>query len=255
TPSGVAVNQSNGNVYVVAASENSVNIFEPKGMTAYELAGKLTGSETPQGAFAMPTIEPAPVAIDGANGDIYVVDPGHFGVDKFDHAGKYLCSLSGYGRGCLANPEVELGSPWTFGELTGVVVDTNENVYVSDYTNEVVDEFSATGANVKQIAGCGIGHPSGLAIDSSEVMYVQNYFSNVVNCTTESVLDPNPSYNVAVNSLTGDVYVDHRFSVSVYGPSPTNPQLDTFNVPAAQPEGVAINSNANRVYVTDKTQN
>jgi hypothetical protein len=254
SPSGVTVNQSNGNVYVAAASEHSINIFRPKGLTTYELAEKLTGSETPQGAFAMPTTEPAPVAVDSKNGDLYVVDPGHKVVDKFNTTtGKYVCQFSGVGRGCHPNPEIEVGGPPTFEELTGVTVDAHENVYVSEYANKVVDEFAVAGTDMKQITGCGIGRPSGLGIDSNEVLYVQNYFSNVVACPPGSVLDSSTSYDVAVDPLTNNVYVDHGSSVSVYGPAPTNPQLDTFNTPANPGDGgVAVNGSTRRVYVTDK---
>jgi hypothetical protein len=202
--------------------------------------------------------EPAPVAVDSTNGHLYVVDPGHFVVDVFDGEGKYICQFSGVGRGCHVNPLVELGSSPTFGELTGVAVDANGNVYVADYTNEVVDEFTAAGADVQQIPGCeathpASNHPSGIAIDSNEVLYVQDYFSNVVICPGGSVLDPEQSFDVAVDPSTNDVYVDHGSSIAVYGASPANTLVDTFTVGSIGSEGVAVDGTRHLVYVTDKS--
>jgi hypothetical protein len=253
-PSNLAVDQTNGDVYVAAIGENAVDKFEPKAAESYELAGKITGGETPQGAFAMHANEPAPVAISDSGSAIYVADPGHFVVDQFNAEGKYVCQFSGVGRGCRANPEVELGGAPTFGELTGVGVDSHGNVFVSDYTNEAVDEFTAAGADVTQLTGCGIGHPSGVAIDSSEVLYVQNYFGSVVACPPGSTLDPERSLDVATDPATNDVYVDHGSSVAVYGPGPANSPLDTFSVGAAESAGVAVNGGTQRVYVSDSAE-
>ncbi len=253
-PSNVTVDQSNGDVYVAAVSENMVLKFERKAANTYELASNITGAETPQAAFEMRANEPVPVAVDGSDGVLYVADPGHKVVDEFNAEGKYVCQFSGVGRGCLANPEVELGSPTTFGELTGLAVDSHGDVYVSDYTNKVVDEFTAAGADVTQITGCGIEHPSGLALDSSEVLYVQNYFSNVVSCPSGDVLDPEESFDIAVDPSTSDVYVDHGSSVAVYGPGPSNSPLDTFVLGPAESKGVAVNGDAKRVYVSDNAE-
>jgi hypothetical protein len=250
-PSNVAVNLSNHDIYVAAIGENAVDEFEEKSAGSYELASKI--SETPQGSFVMNAGEPAPVAVDPADGSLYVADPGHKVVDKFNSEGKYLCQLSGVGRGCKPDPEVELGSATTFGELTGVTVDSHGQVYVSDYTNKLIDEFTAAGADVEQIS-CGSGNPSGVAVDSNGVLYQQNYFSDVVSCPTASVLDAEESFDIATDSLTNDLYVDHGSSVAVYGPSPANPLLDKFSVGPAASTGIAVDGTARHVYVTDKEE-
>ena len=171
-PSNVAVDQTRGNVFVAAIGEGTVNDFKLKGSNEYELTQKLpkSGEAPPQGSFAFHTNEPAPVAVDSSDGAVYVIDPATFVVDKFDTEGKYLCQLSGPSRGCLADPESELGSPSTFGELTGVAIDSHGNIYVSDYTNEAVDEFTAAGVYIGQIKGGGIANPSGVAVDSNGVV-------------------------------------------------------------------------------------
>jgi hypothetical protein len=265
TPGDVAVDQSDGNVYVAALNENTIYRFIPKATSEYEVAGKFTGSsgtpsETPQGSFAMHANppEPAPVAVDSSDGDIYVADPGHFVVDKFNSEDKYVCQMSGFGRGCLPDPEVELGNGSTFGELTGVAVDSHGNVYVSDYSNGVVDEFTAAGADVKRIVGCGITQPSGVAVDSNGILYVQNYAADVVTVPCSSsptVLDPTGSFDVAVDQETNDVYVDSGSSVAVYGPSPANMLFDTFPVKSENDgSGIAIYGHGKRVFVSDSAE-
>jgi hypothetical protein len=248
-PSNVAVDQSSGIVFVAAAGENAVDEFKPKGVNEYEPVGEITGSEAPH-PFAFPHTEPAPVAVDSSTGDVYVADPGHSVVDEFNAAGKYVCQLSGVGRGCLPDAESELGSPTTFGELTGVAIDSHGNVYVSDYSNEVVDEFDSAGGDVGQI-GCGY-HPSGVAISSTGAVYVQAYLSIDVECPSGSVFDASKSFDLAIDPLTNGLFVDQGSSVAVYGAD--GEAIDAFatGLPENGSEGVAVDSAKHLIYVTDK---
>ncbi len=251
-PSNITVDQSSGLIYVAATGENVVDEFKPKGTNEYELAGQITGSEAPN-PFAFPTTEPAPVAVANSTEDVYVADPGHRVVDEFNSEGKYICQLSGVGRGCHPNAAVELGSPTTFGELTGVATDSLGNVYVSDYTNGVVDEFGAEGGDVGQI-GCNVPgyHPSGVAISSAGVMYVQTYFGEDVVCPSGSVFDLAKSFDLALDPLTEDIYIDHGSSIAVYGAE--TKMIATFATGLVEngSEGVAVDSAKHLVYVTDK---
>jgi hypothetical protein len=273
-PSNVAVDQTNGDVFVAAVSENSVDQFTPEAGNEYHLAGKVTGIETPQGSFELHPTEPAPVAFDSANGYLYVVDPGHKVVDRFLN-GKYNCQYSGPGRGCRPNPESELGSggwPATGEELTGVAVDPSGNVYISDYTGEAIDEFSATGEDVGQIhaSGCGFSNPSGIAFSSTGTAYVQTYFGSLFEgdfgpvseltlngndeCTSHFTLDTSRSYDVAVDPLSNRVYVDHGPSVSVYGQA--HELLTAFSTGGTESEeGIATYSTKQLVFASDRLGN
>jgi hypothetical protein len=174
-PSGVAIEQASGDVYVIDTGNNRVEKFEASG--AY--LSQFNGAATPAGSFAGPTA----VAVDQSTGDIYVADTGHNVVDKFTATGKYLCQLSGWERGCQATP---VEAP-TFSEPLGVAVDpttgapTSADVYVSDKGNRLVDVFTSAGADAAQFEPGHLTEPGrqpepyrpwSLAVDSSHDVYV-----------------------------------------------------------------------------------
>jgi WD40-like Beta Propeller Repeat len=123
-PVSVAVNPSNGEVFV---ADGSVDVFRPSAIVGqYEFAGKLT----------WPTSSPiefiTDVAVDGGNGDIYIsnniyTSSGLFVsgvVDQFDASGKYVGRLTGTPNG--SSGEVNL-----FGSVQSVAVDpVSHDVYV-----------------------------------------------------------------------------------------------------------------------------
>ena len=267
-PTGVAVDQSaaavSGNVLVVDGGSNEqVDILGPEGEPP--LGGISVTQLTDSFNFAE---EPAGVAIDDSggpsNGDIYVDDVENNLIKKFRLAAggyEYVCEIAGYGSGCLP----EAGVPTQgFREPVGVAVDAHGNVYVSDYGNEVVDEFSEAGADVRQIKGSGValGNPSGLAFDAQGDLYVQQYeggrvlrfaanlLGEIEPETEPTVLDPGPAFGVAVNQSTGEVYVAHANAVAVFSASET--REGEFGAGAiGSASGIAVNSTTGDVYVAD----
>ena len=124
---GVAVDQSSGDVLVVDG-HNAVDVFEPTAPGEYSLARRLTG--TPSGPFTRAT----GVAVDGGNGDIYVIEREQGTIDQFSATGSYLGHLTGVGTPTGA-----------FGVLGGgLAVDpTTHDVYVGDRSSRgaFVDVF------------------------------------------------------------------------------------------------------------------
>ena len=163
-PSGVAIDQSTGSVYVVDQGNNRVEKYDAAGV--YQ--SQFDGSATPEGSFSGPT----GVTVDQNTGDVYVADTGHNVVDKFTAAGVYSCELSGVGRGCQESPT----EPSTFSSPVGVAVDptsghpTSGDVYVSDRENRVVDAFTELGADVAQLSP--EARPRAIATDSEGNVYV-----------------------------------------------------------------------------------
>jgi len=125
-PEGVAVSAFNGDVLVMDGGR-VVDVFEPTGLNEYRFVQQLIG--TPGGLFG----EILSVAVDGGNGEIYVVERGV--VDQFSATGVYLGQITGAdtpGNG--------------FRRAEAVAVDpVSHRVYVGDFRrseqNSVIDVF------------------------------------------------------------------------------------------------------------------
>ena len=90
-----------------------------------------------------PLNQPAKVAVDQANGDVYVTDSGNKKVKKFDKNGNYVAAFS------LA----VAGTP------VGIAVNAN-NIFVGDDTNDCVWVYDKNGA-LADLAGTGTSHKLG----------------------------------------------------------------------------------------------
>ena len=101
-PDAVAVDEANGDVFVVdskaeAGLDNNrpfVDVFEPQALGEYRFAGRITG--TPSGPFSAKSI--LSLAVDGPEGDVYVGEETGQGspgvVDEFRLDGEYLGRLT-----------------------------------------------------------------------------------------------------------------------------------------------------------------
>ncbi len=123
--SGVTVDETTGDVYVSDEEVQVVYVFEPKAGNTYEYLRTLTG---PTGG-SFDSI--GQVAVDPVDGDVYVTDPGARVVYQFTSTGEYVGDFKNTATG-------------QFSEPFGVVVNSAEDVYVSDRAAGVVDEFGLT---------------------------------------------------------------------------------------------------------------
>jgi hypothetical protein len=154
-PSGVAVDEASGDVYLT--SGDVVVVFKPTGTGAYELLSRWSGGTTPEEGFGG---EVAGVAFDNSTsasdphaGDVFVVDAGTNSVDVFEpmpagadeaQEGMYVGALQG---GRLEEPN-------------GVAVDSaTGDVYVADGVKGQVDVYSSAGLYERKLTGDG--SPSG----------------------------------------------------------------------------------------------
>jgi DNA-binding beta-propeller fold protein YncE len=138
-PTGIAVEESTGNVLIPESGEDfdAVNVFgERGGAAAGGAPAVFSGEHTPAGSFEF-NREWVGIAVDNstsaAAGSIYVVDRGHAVVDRFKLSGgafKYESRLTGF-----IEPE-------------GVATDADGDVYVSDPGAEMLREFSPAGTEV-----------------------------------------------------------------------------------------------------------
>jgi NHL repeat len=164
-PAGVAVDQSNGDVYVVDRANSRVEKFDSAGVYLTQF----NGSATPAGSFSSPTS----VAVDPINGGVYVVDAGNNVIDKFDSSGNLVTAFgSGGALSGSATPASSFAFPITSGEpLPGMAVDSSGRLYVGDVGNGVVDEFNSSGEYQGHLGAGTLSAPSELAVDSSDDVF------------------------------------------------------------------------------------
>lgn len=152
----------------------------------------------------------------------------------------------------------------------GLGVDSSGRLYVSDYYHHTVDLFNVNGGTVtyaSQLAKVDpLDGPCGLALDGSNDLYVNDFDRNVLrfgaypSFGSGSVLagagvdDSHPT-GVAVDPITGNVYVDERTYIAGYdssgaqlmdGGSPLKIGLGTLG----EGYGLAVD-NSGRFYVAD----
>jgi WD40-like Beta Propeller Repeat len=134
-PSGVAVSGFNGHV-LVTDRKKVVDVFEPAPLGEYKVLAPLMGTPTGPGASEVPFGNIVSVAVDGKDGDIYVVDQELNVVDEFNAEGKYLGHLTGTPAG-----------PFTLPLMSVAVDPASQHVFVGDvdelHKTATVDVFGA----------------------------------------------------------------------------------------------------------------
>ena len=152
----MAVDDSNGDIYAdSSAGENGIVAkFESSGalVAGFASSGVLDGSTTPPGLFGGSLRQ---LAIDQANGDLYVNDWRNNLVDKFGPAGNLISSFS--------------DSVKAFGIA---VSPTAEDVYLTNTEGAAVIVYNSTGEY--QYAFPTIAEPVAVAVSASGEVYVAN---------------------------------------------------------------------------------
>lgn len=160
SPSGVALDEVRGLVYVADAKKHIVNVYRLNDYSKIRTIGK-RGTETAEFNF------PTNIAVD-AEGNVYVVDTGNFRVQIFDHEGKYLKTIGKLGDtpGSLARPK-------------GIAIDSEGHIYVIDAAFQNYQIFDKDGNLLLFVGGAGVEPgqfllPAGIAIDKEDKIYVVN---------------------------------------------------------------------------------
>jgi len=155
---------------------------------------------------------PRSVTVDN-DGNIYVVDTWNHRVQKFSPTGQFLLDLGGFGE------------PWGSDEADGkfsypygAAVDSEGNIYVSDFNNNRLQKFDAQGKFVMKWGTEGrqdgqVSHPAGLTIDKEDRLYLADLGNGrIQRFTTDGKFDGkieddslSEPYDVAVDA-NGDVY-------------------------------------------------
>src|ERR1017187_714513 len=238
-PTGVAVDQETGNVFVADSEADAVDIFGAEGGTpAGGVPAQITGLEF--GADE----EPEAVAVDNAcfyqklsgsacetadpaNGDVYVTEAAGHAIARFKfESGTKTYKKESFHKGASSF------------EPNGVAVDTAGNVYVANFSEKAITEYNPAGTEVGQIAQKATT-PIHVAVGAPGVVYVSRaeggaVIKLVVNSKDEveheEALPSAVGGDVVVDSQ-GNVYVDDGSSISEYDSAPGAGNLEVFGPP------------------------
>ncbi|MGH7108842.1 MAG: 6-bladed beta-propeller [Stellaceae bacterium] len=158
-PAGLAVEKS-GNVIVADAGNNRLQVFTPEG----KFVGKCGKAGSGEGEFN----QPWGVTVD-KDGNIFVADWKNHRVQKLDGNGRFLMKIGEYGT--ITPPEnayaVTTYGPYVsaMGETVGyprpdllnhptdVAVDTDGDIYITDWGNHRVCTFDSEGGPIAHLIG------------------------------------------------------------------------------------------------------
>jgi hypothetical protein len=224
-PVGVAVDPASNDAYVTDTANNRVEYFQSSG----GYVGQFEGAGTPAGSFS----GPRGIAVDGSD-YVYVEDTGHSAIDKFSSTGTFQCQITGLASAAIKECD-SAGSGTPDGGLSlsgslgaGLAVDPVGNVYVADTGHNVVDEFSASGAFVRQFGAGTISSPQAVAVDANADLFVVSggstiYQYNATNGSEVTHFGGSPtvgeSYGLAATANGGRVYMTDlvNFDVLIFG--------------------------------------
>jgi DNA-binding beta-propeller fold protein YncE len=254
--SGVAVDEATGNVFV--ANGNGPELVDVFGEAGGAPAGGAPATLTKSPPFKFGP-EPVGVAVDNsasaAKGTIYVTDvAGDQALDLFKLSGsefKFEGAITG-------EPAAH------FGEPIGAATDGDGDMYVSDYGNKTLREYSPAGAEIASFSIEGEERTQGIAVDTKGDMFVQQYgISKLVEVkrasdtatTVESTTTIAPvSTAVAIDRATNTLYVDTEVAVIEYSLASGKPvEVSKFGEGSlVYSFGVAVNEAKEKIYVTDR---
>jgi sugar lactone lactonase YvrE len=145
-------------IFISDGKLRRILVFSPK----HELVDQITEG----------LVDPVGLALDTENRVLYVADTQQDQVLAYDADSFKLIRRIGTG-----GKNHELTTPGDFSGPTGVAVDSDGNVWVTDTMNYRVEEFDADGKFIKQIGkhcdgpGC-FAHPKGISVDSDDNVWV-----------------------------------------------------------------------------------
>jgi DNA-binding beta-propeller fold protein YncE len=291
-PSGIAVFQETGDVYVVDGSNQRVDSFSSEGAFRFAVGwGVLDGKNELElcsagcqaglpGAGAGQFSQPNGVAVDNdptseSYGDFYVVDSGNHRVQKFDSSGHFLLT---FGKGVNLNTKGDICSgaesencgegqfgfePGELSIASSVAVDAAGTVYVGDFGR--VEKFDPEGGFLSQWpVGEGSGLVPSLAVNASgEVLVIGEGIVGVhrydqFGTEVGAPFDTEGFPHALTLGPAGEVYVDDHQDGETEQPhlseyDSAGAELKSFDIGAeGGSRGIAFGDAIERVYLLNR---
>lgn len=190
-PMGVAVDRT-GTVYVADTGNNAIRTVSPSGQVT-TLAGRKTTQGIQMAGGGIEPFSPNSLAVD-AGGTIYVGDG--CAIRKITEGGE-ATTFAGLQGSCGAADGA--GSEARFNSSSGLAMDAEGNVFVSDSYSSTIRKVTPSGS-VTTLAGrpgaggsadgpgnlASFSNPSGLAVDRSGVLFVADTSNSTIRKVTSS---------------------------------------------------------------------
>jgi sugar lactone lactonase YvrE len=189
-PSGIAVDNINGVVYVADRANHTIRKIEPGGIVT-TIAGLAGTSGTADGIGSTARFNnPTGLAVD-ATGIVYIADTNNHTIRSMTPDG-VVTTLAGMGGS--PGSDDGTGAAARFSNPHGIAVDSAGTIYVSDTGNHTIRRIA--GNEVTTIAQCQecfdkgndgrFNTPLGIAVDSQGSLYVADSRNNTIR-TTDAV--------------------------------------------------------------------
>jgi sugar lactone lactonase YvrE len=225
-PTGTAVDVY-GNTYVADTGNRTIREITPVGVVTTLSTTTVVNGNSYQFYFN----RPVGIAVD-ASGNIYATDASNCSIYKITQSGT-VTVLAGGLQGGSANGT---GSAAGFNDPTGIALDTNGNLYVTDSKNATIRKITSAGV-VTTLAGvaghkgnadgtgsaASFSYPVGITLDSSGNLYVTDFGNDSVRKITPS---------------------------GVVTTIPVNAGAGTSSISLDAPVGIAVDSSG-KLYITD----
>ncbi len=241
-PSGVAVD-AQGDVYIADTDNADVEKVTPSGTLSIIAGNGNPGFPTAGPASNSQLFAPQGITVD-ASDNLYVADYQASEVVEITASG--TLSIIAGNSGGSGPPTPGSATASSLGEPWGIAVDGAGDVYIADYSNQVIEKVTPSGT-LSIFAGTGtagaptpgpatasdLNYPTGLAIDSHGNLYV----ADSVNSMIEKITPSGTLSIVAGNGVS----------------APPVPGSATSS-PLDNPFGVAVDA-AGDIYISDTSNN
>ncbi len=210
---------SNGDYYIADYNNNKIRKVTASTNIITTVCGSPTTSAGTQGytgdggyCTSATFNRPVAVEVDAAN-NVYIADYYNNVIRKVDGTTQIVTTVIGTGNVYTSGGgEGYSGTSTTIWYAGGIALDSSNNIYFADYTNNVVRKYSSKTRTVNTFAGvydsqttqysgdggeatsARLNKPSAIALDSSSNVYICDTYNFVIRKVTQ------PSYTISTNA-------------------------------------------------------